>query len=352
MKCAVLGASGLIGQQFVRILANHPYLSLEAAYSSSKTAGKSLEEVWGLPNFEIPENVKSIKLKNLNEFEKDIDIAFSGLPTVIAIDIEKKLSEDGIYVFSNASAYRMDDYVPILIPEINRQHIELVKYQQEKSNSDGFIIANANCSVTGAAIYLAEMNKITPINSVVISSYQAMSGAGLRGVGALEIANNVIPFINEEEKKVCLESKKILGEYSDGSINPLDLHVVANCARVPVIDGHLEAISIFPKNNDFPEVEEIIKQLNLVKSPIYNHSDYYIAPENHLNMHSKQDRPQPVLDAFSGTPASAKGMSISIGRIRADEKCISAYILVHNTIRGGAGGSILNAEFAKAKGLI
>ena len=283
----------------------------------------------------------------------DFDIAFSGLPAEIAFDLEGKLREEGVSVFSNASAYRMGELVPILIPEINSEHLHLVSRQRKMSDSDGFIITNSNCSVSGSSIFLSELQKIIPIDTAVITTYQAMSGAGLTGVSGLKIVNNVIPFIKDEEKKIEIETKKILGKISnDGKIEYSDISIIANCARVPVVDGHLESITVFPKNKNIVDVSEIITKMRKVKSSIFDPSHFHIAPESHISIQTQPDRPQPALDVYSGEPESAKGMSVSIGRIRVNSKSISAFILVHNTIRGGAGGSVLNAEFAKSQGLI
>ncbi|MHA2251031.1 MAG: aspartate-semialdehyde dehydrogenase [Candidatus Kariarchaeaceae archaeon] len=348
----ILGASGIIGQQFIRILAEHPFLKLDSIYASHNSVGKKVEDVWRLPRYEVPESVRTLKFENLDRLDYDIDIAFSALPADIASKVEDKLRRNGIYVFSNASTYRRDNDVPILIPEINKNHANLAKFQQEKLNSQGFIVTNANCSVTGASVYLSELNKICPIDTAVVTTYQALSGAGLHGVSGLEIANNVIPYICNEEQKIIIESQKILGNYAgNGNIEPAEIHVIANSARVPVIDGHLLAITVFPKNG-LMYAEEIINKLCSVKSSIYDPSKFYIAPKTHMRITRIQDRPQPAFDSFLASPTSAEGMVVTVGRIRTDEKSISAYILVHNTIRGGAGGSVLNAEFLKSIGVI
>lgn len=344
-KCVVLGASGLIGQQFLRMLANHPYLEIVGAYSSAKNAGKTMKQVWELPFYTIPSNIAELKLKELNEEnlkKEDFDIAFSGLPAGIANSLEISLRRDGKYVFTNSSPHRMDEDVPILIPEINQEHVELAKIQTE--NHEGFIVANANCSVTGASMYLGEIAKLLTIDKVVISTYQALSGAGIAGVSSVRIADNVIPYIQNEEEKIEIEAQKILGDFKDNMIVPKSFDVIANSARVNVIDGHTEAITVFSET--IRDEKYIIDALSSIRSPLM-HFDLPSAPEKHIQYMYESDRPQPRIDRFLGD-----GMTASVGRIRVRKDSVSSYILVHNTIRGGAGGSVLNAELALKLGLI
>ncbi|MFV2014534.1 MAG: aspartate-semialdehyde dehydrogenase, partial [Candidatus Heimdallarchaeota archaeon] len=232
-KCVVLGATGLIGQQFVRLLADHPNFDLTNIYASKRSAGKDLSDIWQLPNYNIPSTFNNLKIEDLNEISNNPNfyIAFSGLPTGIAKDVETNLRDKGVAVFSNASAHRMDSEVPILIPEINLEQLELAKVQQEKFDTTGFIITNANCSVTGAAIYLYELSNILDINTSVITTYQAKSGAGYKGLSNQAIINNVFPFIQSEEDKIAIEANKIMGYYQNNSIKPREHSIIANCAR-------------------------------------------------------------------------------------------------------------------------
>lgn len=349
--CAILGASGLIGQQFIRMLYDHPTYQIHSLYTSSNSEGKTVSEVWTLPDFQTPFGVKDTTFKNIDELfavdEFDFDIIFSALPSSVALPIEKYLRSKGKAVFSNSSAFRMDPEVPILIPEINPDTLDLIKNQKSKYNG-GFIVTSSNCSVTGAAIYLNELIKIHNIDTAIITTYQALSGAGTRGVSAVEGLGNVIPYINGEEEKIVVEAKKILGRVEDGKIIDKEINIITSCARVPVIDGHLESINA--RTRDHVDIKDLFNQLRGINSPLQ--FPHHIAPSKHLIVRSEPNRPQPRIDLYAGSPDwSAKGMAVTVGRIRKqtfnDETWINAFVLVHNTIRGGAGGSILNAEFVE-----
>lgn len=348
MKVAILGATGLIGQQFIRLLANHPKFELAHLYASKQSENKKVHEFWELPYFDVPVSASDMVVEDINKMAEDCDIVFSGLPTKVALKFEDRLRRNGIGVFSNASAHRMDQDVPILIPEINGTHIGLVDTQRDKLETDGFIICNSNCSAAGSAVYLAELSKLIDLEQVVISTYQALSGAGIGGVASLNSTNNVVPYISNEEPKIIEESLKMIGSFEADHIQPYKADVVANAARVNVIDGHLEAISIF--TDRMVDMDEL-HPLKKVRSPL-NLDDYHIAPKTHLQFLDQPNRPQPSRDAFAGEPATARGMTVSFGRLRVWENSITSYILVHNTIRGGAGGSVLNAEYALNEGIL
>ncbi|MCY3411907.1 MAG: aspartate-semialdehyde dehydrogenase [Candidatus Heimdallarchaeota archaeon] len=334
-RVVVLGASGLIGQQFARMIALHPKLELAGLYASARSAEKTLRNLWNLPFYDYPFD-EDITLKNMDSIDMDFDIAFSGLPADIGRQVEGRLRTEGKAVFSNSSAYRMDDDVPILIPEINAEHLELAKMQQDQYG--GFIITNANCSVTGASLYLDAINRKFPIQTAIISTYQAMSGAGIRGVSGVQIMDNIIPYIAKEEGKMEEEGKKILGKIADNRVIPSDIDIIANCARVPVIDGHLESITTVV--DGIYEQEEVINHLKALTSPLSE----IAAPKPHLR-YIDGIAPQPRIHRFLGE-GILEGMSTLVGRTRVHQLHISSFVLVHNTIRGGAGGSVLNAELA------
>jgi len=349
MKVSILGATGIIGQQFVRMLADHPKFDLHHLYASERSAGSTIGDIWQLPNFDCPQSVVHHEIEDISHLDDDFEIAFSALPSDVAINFEADLRAAGIKVFSNAGAHRMDEDVPILIPEINADHIQLVDIQQDKYDTDGFIITNSNCSAAGAAIYLGELKQVTEIKTGVITTYQALSGAGIGGVAALDINGNVLPYIGNEEPKIIAETKKINGSLADNQIKPFAARLLANAARVNVSDGHLEAISCFTKDKI---TDNQLAELKTIQSPL-DITKFHVAPTTHLNYMEKEDRPQPILDVFRSddNPASA-GMTVHTGRIRVIDSDISAYVLVHNTIRGGAGGSVLNAEYALNQGYI
>ncbi len=350
-KCIILGCTGFIGQQFVRLLENHPRFDLVAVYASSRSAGKQMKQVWNLPHFKCPDVYSDIIINDMKEIDMHIDIAFSGLPANIALDLENNLRDNGIAVFSNASAHRMDKDVPILIPEINMEHLELAKIQRENRGTNGFIITNANCSVTGAAMYLHELQNILPLKNAVVTTYQALSGAGNKGLQMDNISNNVLPHIKSEEDKMIVEAKKILGKFdNDGFIIDHEISMVTNCARVNVVDGHLEAVTAFASGSAEIDQHQIITKLHGINSPLPD--TLYTGPRKHLIYLNEEDRPQPLLDSYYGESPQLSGMHLMVGRLRKNSNAISSYILVHNTVRGGSGGSILNAELALHQNLI
>ncbi len=330
MKVVILGASGLIGQQFVRMISEHPSFKIQGLYAKS-SAGKRVRDIWRLPFFDVPESVADTELLSLDNLGDDFDIAFSGLPSSVAGDLESRLREDGKYVFSNASSHRMDDDVPILIPEINGEQISLV----EKQGKDGFIVTNSNCSISGVSTFLHELYNFQPFSEVHVSTYQAMSGAGFKGLSNESYPDNVVPYIAGEEEKMEKEGVKITGR---------DLTIHANCARVPVPDGHIASVNV-RVDLDLSELKE---HLLGIRSPLVG--DYSVAPERHLIYLEEDDRPQPKLDSFLGSPHNARGMATSVGRLRYRKGVLRAFVLAHNTIRGGAGGSVLNAEYALNNG--
>lgn len=349
MKCVVLGGSGLIGQQFIRMLAEHPIFELEAIFASSRSANKKLGEIWRLPGFECPESYFDMEIQLLDEiFETDYRICFSGLPSNVAKELEHNLRMEGKAVFSNSSAHRMDTDVPILIPEINGDHIEVVKRQQEKLGTDGFIVTNSNCSISGVALFLHYARNAGEITDAVVSTYQAISGAGFKGLANPDFKENVVPFIKMEEEKMILEGQKILGEISeDLEFKPSNIRFHPNCARVSSVDGHLASVTLFHGN-----LEKGIREvLEMAETPLKGNA-YHVAPQPPIIVLEGEDRPQPRLDSLLGYPHTARGMAASVGRIREDKNTTRAFVLAHNTIRGGSGGSVLNAEHAVVRGLL
>ena len=349
MKCVVLGGTGLIGQQFIRMIAEHPIFELEAIFASNRSSGKALADIWRLPGFECPSQYQKMEIQSLEKvFETDHKVCFSGLPSKVAGEIEEKLRMEGKAVFSNASAHRMDEDVPILIPEINGDHIQVVKRQQERLGTEGFIITNSNCSISGVAIFLHYARKAGNITDAVVSTYQAISGAGFKGLKNPDFKQNVVPFIKQEEEKMISEGQKILGSLTeDLEISPSKLRIHPNCARVSSVDGHLASVTLFHE----PLERKIEEVLETAISPL-KRGPYHVAPQPPIIVMKEEDRPQPRLDSLLGNPFTARGMAVPVGRIRAEKNTTRAYVLAHNTIRGGSGGSILNAEHALAKGLI
>jgi aspartate-semialdehyde dehydrogenase len=341
IKVAVLGATGPIGQRFVQLLEGHPYFEIEGLYASERSEGKRFGDTVKIRDHEFSEEMAGTKIKllNIDEISKNARIAFSGIPSDLAGPTESQLAEKGVAVFSNAGSHRMDKHVPIIIPEINPDHSQAVKKQEAYKNG-GFIVTNANCTATGIAMPLFALDKKFGLKEVFVSTYQALSGAGYPGVPSLDAVGNVVPYIEKEEEKMEIELAKILGTYSDG-FKPAGFKVMANCARVPVVDGHLE--SLFLKLDSSPSLSEIASALSAFRGEPQS-LKLPTAPDHPIIVRKEKDRPQHVYDALAGSPARAKGMASTVGRIRESNGYYKMFALAHNTLRGGAGGSVLNAE--------
>lgn len=343
-RVGILGSTGFVGQHFIESLKNHPQFELVALTASDNSKGKKYNEVtnWAIdklmPDYIRNEIVVATSIEEL--IKKDVDLVFSALPGDLSKNIEFQIATEGISVFSNAKGHRMEKKVPILIPEINADHIKLVK-GQEFENS--FIITNSNCSTSGLVFGLKPLIEFG-IKNVFVNTYQSVSGAGIKGVGSVEILGNVIPFIDQEEKKMEIETKKILGKYNEEGIEFESFDIHASCARVPVKFGHLESVMV--------ELREKIT-LDEIKDNFLNFSGepqelkLHTAPENPIVVLDEKDAPQP-----SKHLNIENGMEVSIGRIRQRGNVLQFFLLVHNTIRGAAGASVLNAEYAFAKGYL
>ena len=342
---AVLGATGAVGQRFIQLLDKHPWFQVREVIGSSRSAGKHYGEAahWVLDG-NPPANVANLTVKALND-PLDSPLVFSALPKEAAIDREDELAEAGHVVCTNVSVNRMAPDVPLLLPEINADHVRLIDVQRyQRGWTSGALIANANCTVMPVTMSLKPLLKYG-IRRLHLVSEQAVSGAGYPGVSSLDILGNIIPYVPGDEKKMETESRKILGRLSDGAIVELEMVVSATCTRVPVIDGHLVNISV--ELEDAPELETVIDDWTTFRGPDPVPS-LPSAPSSPLQYLTQIDRPQPRRDRDAG-----QGMVTSIGRLR--ECPILGYkfaALSHNTVRGAAGCSILNAELLAVKGYI
>lgn len=351
-KAAILGSSGMIGQRFAHMLSGHPYFEVMAYCASDRSEGKKLADVWKLSDIELEETLgKSvIRATNPASLAKDgIEIVFSGLPSDVAGLVEDDCAEQGMAVFSNAASHRMEPDTPILVPEINPDHLAAVEVQKKRRRKGGFVVTNANCSITGLALGLKPLVDRFGFTDVNVATYQALSGAGYPGVASLDILGNVLPFIKSEEEKMSSEGKKILGSYRNGKFVDSPVTIMASCARVNVRDGHLEAV--FITHDNMPGEKEIAKTLQGFRAKPQE-LKLPSAPEAPIIVLTGANRPQPSLDADAGRPDRARGMAVTIGRIRVERNNLRFYLLSHNTIRGGAGGSVLNAELAYKEGVI
>lgn len=350
IKVAVLGATGMIGQRFVEMLEDHPYFEIEGLYASERSAGKRLGDVLKVRDYAYKKSTLDTEIEemDLKKIAKNARIAFSGIPSDLAGPTETELARLGVGVFTNAGSHRMDRDVSILIPEVNPEHLDSIKDQKTFSNNGGFIVTNANCSTTGIAVPLAALHRKYGLKDVFVCTYQALSGAGYPGVPSLDAVGNVVPYIGGEEEKMESELVKMLGIYRNEEFDFADINVYANCARVPVVDGHLEALTV--KMGSEPSIDEFIATMTKFKGAPQKYK-LPSAPKQPVLYRTESNRPQPAFDALVGEGRS-KGMAVTVGRARKKDEYYKLFVLSHNTLRGGAGGSVLNAELAKAKKMI
>jgi len=333
-RVGILGATGTVGQRFIQLLEDHPQFEISALAASDRSAGKPFAEAcaWKLAG-SIPEYVRDIAVQPIKP-PLDCDIVFSSLPSSVARETEEAFARAGYSVISNSSSYRMDEDVPLLIPEINADHIGLIDAQRERRGFDkGFIVTNPNCAVISIAPPLAALHRKFTVESAVVTTLQAISGAGYPGVASLDIFDNVVPYIAGEEPKVETESQKILGKLSEGAITYADFALSAQCFRVPVIDGHMASVRVDLKEK--ATLEDVVEAL--VSFPSLN---LHSSPERFIEVTDEPSRPQPRLDRENGN-----GMTITVGRVFPDNIFDYRFVtLSHNTVRGAAGAAILNAE--------
>lgn len=345
----VLGATGAVGQKFIRLLRNHPWFTIHALGASERSAGKKYIDAanWiepiQLPDFVAKKTVRSCKPEKFD----DVDFVFSGLDSSVAGDIEKAFASAGIPVISNAKNYRMDDTVPLLIPEVNPDHIAMIENQTFSSDGSGWIVTNPNCVSIPLTMSLKPLFDAYGIDGVILTSLQAVSGAGYPGVASLDILGNVIPNIGGEEPKVETESLKLLGDLDDaGKVTFQDFPISATTTRVPTINGHLLSVTV--DLADAPSsIDDVVDAFENWKSPIAD-LELPSAPEFPVKVHTNDFYPQPRFHSME-----EGGMQAGVGRIRKAKIFDVSYVaLAHNTIRGAAGGAILNAELLVSKGKI
>jgi aspartate-semialdehyde dehydrogenase len=343
-RVGILGATGVVGQRFIQLLEGHPQFEVKALAASDRSQGKSYREAcgWRLPG-EMPAGVKDIVVQSPAP-PLDCDFVFSSLPGDIAGEAEESFARAGYPVISNSSSHRMVADVPLLIPEVNPEHLELIATQrQARGYGRGFIVTNPNCSTIVIAMALAPLHAKFEVESCVATTMQAISGAGYPGVSSLDIADNVLPFIGGEEEKIESETVKILGRVDGSSIKGAEMRVSAQCHRVNVIDGHMAAMRVkLSQPASLDQIRAALGSFSAQPQELKLHS----APARPIIVRDEVDRPQSRLDRDAGA-----GMSISVGRIAADNVLDFRFVaLGHNTIRGAAGAAILNAELLVARG--
>jgi aspartate-semialdehyde dehydrogenase len=344
---AVLGASGYIGQHFARMLADHPTFSSPVLVATERSEGRTLGEVWQLaePPPPILQDQRLVARSPAALSREGIRVAFSALPSGTAGPLESELVRRGISVFSNAADHRMDRDVPILVPEVNADHLHLLVPPRRRR---AVLVTNPNCSTTGLVLALAPVFGLLRPRSVHVATYQALSGAGYPGVPSLSIADNVVPFIREEEEKIERESDRILGRLRAGVVEPSSVPILAHCARVGTREGHLEAVTVEAgRRPTLANLEEAWRSFD----PLHE-LGLPSAPCPPIELRAEVDRPQPLRDRWAGHPARARGMAAVVGRVRWTPPFLRFFVLSHNAVRGGAGASVLNAELALARGFL
>lgn len=343
---AVLGATGSVGQRFVQLLEHHPWFELVAVTGSERRLGKQYAETchWTLAEA-MPEDARKLKLLPTDPKEVEVPLAFSALPAGQALEMEPAFARAGVMVCSNAGAFRRESDVPILLPEVNPDHVELIPFQRRNRGWTGGIATNPNCTSTGTTIALKAFHDAVGLERVFAVSLQAVSGAGYPGVPSLDILGNVVPYISNEEPKLEWEPRKMIGMLQDGCVQLADFAISSHCNRVPVIDGHIVCLTLECRNEVSPQDARGI----LANFRVPSRSEGLPStPQPVIDVRAEPDRPQPRLDRMNGG-----GMTTVVGRIREDTLLdLRLTVLSHNTIRGAAGGSIYNAELLLKEGLI
>ena len=342
---AVLGATGMVGQRFVQLLARHPWFKISALASSERSAGKIYQDAchWLLDG-NIPANIGKMAVHPVQP-TMNAKIVFSALPASVAVKVEPEFAKAGYVVCSNASAFRYEEDVPVIIPEINHDHTALISIQRKKRGWKGTLVTSPNCTTTGIALPLKPLHEAFGINKVFVVTMQAVSGAGYPGISFLDIEDNVIPFIHGEEQKIETETQLLLGKIKGNHRLPANITISAQANRVSVKEGHTICLSIgFAQKPSLEDIISVLQNFNGIEGTPKLPS----IPKQILVVRQEQDRPQPRKDRDVND-----GMSVTVGRVRTCPILDYRMVTVsHNTLRGAASGSILNAELLVAKNMI
>jgi aspartate-semialdehyde dehydrogenase len=345
LEVGILGATGMVGQRFVSLLEHHPWFEAKWLAASERSAGKTYGEAckWRLRD-PLPKNVRELPVYECKPGGAP-QLIFSSLDSKVAGEVEKEFALAGHVVVSNSSNFRMEQDVPLLIPDVNPEHLALVRTQRKQRNWKGMIVTNPNCTTVGLVMSLAPLEKAFGLDKVLMTSMQAVSGAGYPGIPTLDILGNVIPFIGGEEEKVEHETRKLLGRLTDGHVKMGDFVVSAHCNRVMVEDGHTETISVSLKAK--ATISGILEAWHAYRS-LPQERSLPSAPKHPIIVREERDRPQPKFDLNA-----EHGMATVVGRLRECPVLQFKYVaLSHNTIRGAAGAALLNAELMKSEGYL
>ncbi|MFL6448888.1 MAG: aspartate-semialdehyde dehydrogenase [Bryobacteraceae bacterium] len=344
IEVGVLGGTGMVGQHFIRFLQGHPWFKLTWLGASDRSAGKKFSDAtqWRLDS-DMPSSLRDIVVSDCQPNSAP-RLVFSAMDASVATEIEQAFARAGHIVVSNSRNHRMEPDVPLLVPEINPGHLSAISVQRKNRNWQGAIVTNPNCSTIVLTMALAPLVRFG-IKSVIVSTMQAVSGAGYPGVASMDIVGNVVPYIGSEEEKMQIETQKILGGYVDGHFRPLDATVSAHCNRVAVVDGHVTAASVRLESK--PTLEEVQEAIGSFRG-LPQQKNLPSAPAQPVVYLPQQDRPQPRRDAMRDN-----GMSVTVGRVRPCPVLDIKFVACgHNTIRGAAGAAVLNAELMAAEGIL
>jgi len=341
----ILGATGVVGQRFVQMLEHHPWFEVAWLAASDRSEGRAYGEAvrWRMKT-PLPLRVADMRVSPASP-DGAPKVIFAALDAAVAAELEPRFAEAGCAVVSNSSALRMHSDVPLVIPEVNDEHVKLLECQSWRRKSHGFVVTNPNCSAIGLVMALAPLHHEFGIETVIAVTMQAVSGAGYPGVASLDILGNVIPYIAKEEEKMEEETLKLLGKLDGAKVVPASFGMSAHCNRVAVEDGHTESVSVKLKKKVVSE--EIIKSWNEFRS-VPQELQLPSAPAQPVQYLASADRPQPRFDVDAGN-----GMTASVGRLRPCSVLDWKFtVLSHNTIRGAAGAALLNAELLKVRGYL
>ena len=339
----ILGATGAVGQRLIQLLDPHPEFEITALTASESSAGEDYRDAakWRIDT-PIPDYVAEMEVRATDPtyVPNDVDLLFSSLPSSVGEAVEPKFAEEGYVLSSNSSNFRTDEDVPLTIPEVNADHLDLIEVQRDERGWDGAIVKNPNCSTITMVPPLAALEEAFGLERVDVSTLQAVSGAGYDGVTSMEIIDNAIPHIGGEEEKMETESQKLLGSFDGAAIEWHDVDVSASCNRIPTLDGHLENVWADTSDDVTPaEAAEALRE--------YPSIDLHSSPDQLIRVFEEPDRPQPRLDRNYDN-----GMGIATGGLKETTHGINFNCLAHNTLRGAAGASILNGELLLESGYI
>jgi aspartate-semialdehyde dehydrogenase len=342
LPIGILGATGMVGQRYIQLLENHPWFEIVWLAASDRSSGKPYGEAakWRLET-PMPERIAKMVVSPADPQGAPKTI-FASIDAAIARELEPKFAAVGCAVLSNSSAFRMTPNVPLVIPEVNAEHLNLIEAQESRKKSGGYMVTNPNCSTIGLVLALKPIAERFGIEQIFVTTMQAISGAGYPGVASMDIVGNVVPYIGGEEEKMEAETLKLLGKLEGSIVAPLSAGITAHCNRVPVVDGHTECVSLkLTKKATKEEILAAWAEFNPLKG-----RDLPFAPAQPIEWAPQPDRPQPRLDRNRGN-----GMAVTAGRLRPCSLLDWKFVLMsHNTVRGAAGATILNAELLSSLG--